>query len=69
MLNLENLRVARARKNISQTDLARKVGITQSHYNRIEHGKRDGSIKTLRAICKVLGVGIEKLLEEPPAGA
>ena len=62
MLNLENLRVARARMNIPQVELAKRAGITQSHYNRIERGKREGSVKTLQAICRELGVPVGEVL-------
>ncbi len=62
MINCTALRVARAKMNITQTELARRVGITQTHYNRIEHGKRDGSVKTLQRICKVLGVPVGEVL-------
>lgn len=64
MLNLENLRVARARMNITQEEVAKRAGIAQTHYSRIERGERDGSIKTLQRICKVLGVPIGELLAE-----
>ena len=63
MLNSTALRVARARLGITQTELSKRIGITQTHYNRIEHGKRGVSLKTLGDICGVLGIKVADVLE------
>mgnify|MGYP000891049420 CR=1 FL=1 len=74
MIDLQKLRIARAKKNMSQKDVADRVGITQTYYSRIEVGSRDGSLSTLMAICKALDLSIsEVLIEEanptPPSAA
>lgn len=73
MIDLQKLRVARAKKKMSQKDVADRVGITQTYYSRIEVGNRDGSLSTLMAICKALDISISEVLIEganptrPPA--
>lgn len=54
MIDLQKLRFARAKKQMTQAAVAERVGITQTYYNRIERGERYGTINTILAICKVL---------------
>ena len=63
MINCKKLRIARIIKEFTQTQVAKAIGVTQSHYNKIEKGKRVGSIKTIQAICKVLNISISEILE------
>ncbi|MDR1629413.1 MAG: helix-turn-helix domain-containing protein [Oscillospiraceae bacterium] len=58
MLDLEKLSVIRKKAGLTQTDLAKKVGITPSHYSNIESGRRGFSAETLSAILQVLGIKI-----------
>jgi transcriptional regulator with XRE-family HTH domain len=53
--------VIRKRAGLTQTDLAKKVGVTPSHYSNIESGKRGFSTETLSAILQVLGIKIEDI--------
>ena len=64
MINLTAMRVARARLNITQKDAAQRIGILLSHYNRIENGKQNPSIRIAQAICKGLGISPNELLAE-----
>lgn len=59
-----NLRVARAKANITQSDLAEKTGIAPSTLSFIENGKQ-GSIRvsTLSKLADALNVSVESLLE------
>ena len=52
---LELLRAARRNANISQVELARLLGQTQSFVSKIEVGQRRLDIIQLRTICKLLG--------------
>ncbi len=40
-----NLKILRVRKNLTQAELAEKVGVSNPTYNLIEQGKRKGSIE------------------------
>lgn len=62
MINIKKLRELRKLRGFTQKELAAKVGLTQTGYSVIEVGKRDGSVKKLQAICKVLDVPIDALL-------
>ena len=49
---------ARLQKNMTQADLAAKVGTSQSAINRIEKGKQNISLEMIEKISKVLKVGL-----------
>lgn len=59
-----NLRVARAKANMTQGDLAEKTGIAPSTLSFIENGKQ-GSIRasTLNKLADALNVSVESLLQ------
>lgn len=50
----------------SNSDLARKVGISASHLSLILAGKRSPSLTTLRALVKALAIPVEDLLNRLP---
>lgn len=62
MINFKKLRELRERLGLTQTELASRVGLTQTGYSVIENGKRYGSVKTLQAICRELGVPVGEVL-------
>ncbi len=45
---------ARTRKDITQAELAKKIGTSQSAINRIEHGKQNASLEIISKISKAL---------------
>ena len=45
---------ARERRNMTQTELAKKIGTSQSAINRIEHGKQNASLEIISKISKAL---------------
>lgn len=49
-------------KNITKVFLAKKTGINIGHLTHIEKGERNPSHKTLKTICKVLGVPSQPLM-------
>lgn len=49
---------------ISQTELAKDIGITQSYLSQVEAGVRGISIPTLLAICDRLGVSLAEVVIE-----
>ncbi|WP_373481640.1 helix-turn-helix transcriptional regulator [Acetobacterium sp.] len=58
------LKVARAEKDISQEELARRVGVTRQTIGMIEAGKFNPSLQLCIAICKALGKTLNDLFWE-----
>ncbi len=67
---MKNLRLksARALKDMSQEDLAKKVNVSRQTINAIEKGDYNPTIRLCISICKVLGVTLNDLFweEEKP---
>ena len=51
----------RRERNLTQEQLSKKVGISKAYLSQIENYKRDGTLKNIRAIAKVLKVNIDDL--------
>ncbi|MBQ4570558.1 MAG: helix-turn-helix transcriptional regulator [Bacilli bacterium] len=56
--------IARLEKNITQTELAERVGITRQTMCLIEKGEYNPSLKLCLAICHVLGKTLNDLFWE-----
>ena len=54
---------ARRRKGLTQTELAHRIGLTQSQVSRAEREPAKTSKQTLRCIAEQLGVNISALLD------
>ena len=57
----EKLKQARTRKNLSQTDLAKNIGVSRQTINMIENGIYNPTIELCIRICKELGVTLNDL--------
>ena len=61
----ENIKKYRAKRGLSQEDLARAAGITHSALSKIEAGySQDPRVMTVRKIAIALEVTVDVLLEE-----
>ena len=60
------VKVWREYRGFKQKELAEKSGVKASMLSQIENGKKSGSIETLKAIAKVLGVDIDDLSPSMP---
>lgn len=60
MKNLK-LKAARAALDLSQQDLADKVGVSRQTINSIEKGDYNPSLNLCIAICEVLGKTLDEL--------
>lgn len=58
-----NIRAERNRLNMSQAELAEKVGLSIPHISKIESGLSDIKFTNLIAILKALNIPFEKLYE------
>ena len=56
-----NVAKFRKQKGISQSELARKVGVTRFHINKIESGKTNMSVPLASRIAKELGVTLNDI--------
>jgi putative transcriptional regulator len=63
MKNLK-LKAARASLDLSQQDLADKVGVSRQTINAIEKGDYNPTINLCRSICKVLGKTLDEIFWE-----
>jgi len=63
------VRAERARKGISQEELAHRSGLSRMHIGSIERGTTACSINTLAQIAVALGVPVRELLPETIFGA
>ena len=65
MKNLK-LKAARASLDLSQEELAGKVGVSRQTISAIEKGDYNPTIKLCVAICRVLGRTLDDLFWEEP---
>ena len=61
----EKLRYLREEKELNQTELGNKLGMTQRKLSYIECGKCEPNIDDLRAICKFFEISADYLLDLP----
>ena len=63
-LQLAGSKIAEARKarKLTQTQLARKLGVPQSQISRIERNPDQTTVRTLKRIAKALGVDVRMLV-------
>lgn len=52
-----------ANDNMSQTEAASLVGITQAHWSRLETGRAHARPRVARRIANLTGVALESLLD------
>jgi DNA-binding XRE family transcriptional regulator len=52
------VKILRKYRNMTQADLAKEAGISRPYLTEIETGKKDGSVRAIRAIAEVLGVPV-----------
>lgn len=63
MKNLK-LKSARAALDLSQQDLADRVGVSRQTINAIEKGDYNPTINLCKSICKVLGKTLDEIFWE-----
>lgn len=62
----EYLVVLRDKKSLTQKDVSKKLGISESYYNLIEHGerKKDMSIVLLYNLSKIFKISVKSLIDQ-----
>ena len=56
------IKIRRLRADISQSDLAKQIGVSQSHLCNVENGRLSPSLRLLLSLRKLLGCTIDELL-------
>jgi len=60
----ENMKQARLNMNLSQAELAKRIGVSRQTINMIENGDYNPTIALCRSICRVLGCTLNDLFWE-----
>lgn len=55
------IKVIRKHRGLTQDELASEAGISRPYLTEIETGRKEGSIRSLKAIAAALNVPLEKL--------
>lgn len=52
------VKIVRKHRGLTQEELAKKAGISRPYLTEIETGKKDGSLRAMKNIAKVLNVSV-----------
>lgn len=58
------LRSARQTKGFTQSEVAKKAGISENHYAQIERAEKNPTVSTFKSIIKALGVSSSEILDK-----
>ena len=51
----QNLKEIRTEKNMSQSDIARRLGVDRGYISNIENGKKNPTLATIKKLADALG--------------
>ncbi len=57
------VRAARIKKNLTQQEVADRIGVSYTHYSNLETGKINIGMDTLRKLCTALDVSADYLIQ------
>ena len=57
----ESLRRVRREAGLTQTTMAKTLGVSQATLNRLESGSQNVTLKTLQQLCRALDCGLDDL--------
>ncbi len=57
------IRRCRAKKGMSQEDLALEAGLHRAYIGQIERGEKNIGVQNLEKIAKALGISLSKLID------
>jgi len=60
--NFNPIKAFRIYRGMSQAELAKQVGVSKTMISHMESGRKQGSVRTLKRMAKVLDVGMEDLI-------
>ncbi|MES2668284.1 MAG: helix-turn-helix transcriptional regulator [Patescibacteria group bacterium] len=59
----ENLKRIRIKKNITQVEIAKKLGVDRSFVSNLENAKTNPTLATITNLAQALGVSTNELLK------
>lgn len=59
---LQKFRIIRKYRDLTQVDLAKRAGISRPYLTEIETGKKEGSIRAIKALAEALDIDIGLLI-------
>lgn len=59
----ENLKKIRIRKNVTQVEIAKILGVDRSFVSNIENGKNNPTLSTIANLAKALKVPVDELFK------
>lgn len=59
----ENLKRIRVKKNITQVEIAKKLGVDRSFVSNLENAKTNPTLATITNLAQALGVSTNELLK------
>lgn len=59
----ENLKRIRTEKGITQSDIAKSLGVSRGFVSNIENGKRNPTLSTISRLAKAVDVPTEELFK------
>lgn len=59
----QNMKRIRAKKKMSQGDIARSLEVDRGYISNIENGKKNPTIATIQKLANALGVSADELLK------
>lgn len=59
----DNLKRIRTEKGLSQTDIAKSLGVSRGFVSNIENGKRNPTLSTITRLANAVGVTADELLK------
>jgi transcriptional regulator with XRE-family HTH domain len=59
----QNMKRIRAKKGMSQGDIARALEVDRGYISNIENGKKNPTIATIQKLANALGVSADELLK------
>lgn len=59
----EQLVKKRTKKSLSQVEVAKQAGISETSYQRIEYGKQIPSLSTAFKLAEILGTSVDTLFK------
>ena len=60
----QNLKAIRKRMKLTQTEMAERIGISQSYLADIEHNRKNISLAVVLRIAKGLNIPVNKLIND-----
>ena len=62
-LTANNIKAIRKNRNLTQSRLAKEIGISRSYLNDLEAGRKNPSVRTVGSIAKKLNVTVSDLMK------